>query len=81
VVVVALGTVGIVGLLRLRCHRRGLPGSGQRDNKRLDAAAATTTRTLDSTIDNIDLAESAAIELAQRAGFLGNELEKVAHRS
>jgi serine/threonine-protein kinase RsbW len=37
----------------------------------------TTTRTLDSTLANIDLAENAILEFAQRAGFLGTELEKV----
>jgi serine/threonine-protein kinase RsbW len=37
----------------------------------------TTTQTLDSTLDNIDLAESSTLEFAQRAGFYGNELEKV----
>ena len=35
------------------------------------------TRTLDSTIANIDRAEGATLDFAQRAGFLGNELEKV----
>ena len=37
----------------------------------------STTRTLDSAIANIDLAESETLELAHRAGFRGNELEKV----
>ncbi len=45
--------------------------------RRLIEPLETTTRTLDSTLANIDLAESAALEFAQKAGFLGNELEKV----
>ena len=40
-------------------------------------AVETTTRTLDSTIGNIDLLERDTIELARCAGFLGDELEKV----
>ena len=40
-------------------------------------AVETTTRTLDSTIGNIDLVERDTLELAQSAGFLGDELEKV----
>jgi len=39
--------------------------------------AETTIRTLDSTIGNIDLVERDTLELAQSAGFLGDELEKV----
>ena len=37
----------------------------------------TITRALDSTIANIDQAEIVTLDFAQRAGFLGNELEKV----
>jgi serine/threonine-protein kinase RsbW len=37
----------------------------------------TSTRTLDSTIGNIDLLEGDTIELARSAGFLGDELERV----
>ena len=37
----------------------------------------TITRALDSTIANIDQAESVTLDFAQRAGFLGDELEKV----
>lgn len=45
--------------------------------RQLIEAMETTTRTLDSTIGNIDLVERAILEQAQSAGFLGNELEKV----
>ena len=45
--------------------------------KHLTEPSETLNRTLDSTIANIDEAESATLDFAQRAGFLGNELEKV----
>ena len=45
--------------------------------RHLTEPSETITRTLDSTIANIDRAESATLDFAQRAGFLGNELEKV----
>jgi anti-sigma regulatory factor (Ser/Thr protein kinase) len=45
--------------------------------RHLMEAVEMTTRTLDSRIDNIDLVERDALELAQKAGFLGDELEKV----
>ena len=45
--------------------------------RHLMEAVETTTRTLDSTIGNIDLVERDTLELAQSAGFLGDELEKV----
>ena len=45
--------------------------------RHLMEAVETTTRTLDSTIGNIDLVEKDTLELAQSAGFLGDELEKV----
>ena len=45
--------------------------------RHLMEAVETTTRTLDSTIDSIDLLERDTLELAQSAGFLGDELEKV----
>jgi serine/threonine-protein kinase RsbW len=37
----------------------------------------TTIQTLDSKLDNIDSAENLILEFAQRAGFHGDELEKV----
>lgn len=37
----------------------------------------TAIQTLNSTLDNIDSAENVVLELAQRAGFRGDELEKV----
>ena len=46
--------------------------------RQLMEAVETTTRTLDSTMGNIDLLERDTLELAQSAGFLGDELEKVA---
>ena len=45
--------------------------------RHLTEPSETITRTLDSTIATIDRAESATLEFARRAGFLGNELEKV----
>jgi len=45
--------------------------------RHLTEPSETITRTLDSTIANIDQAESATLDFAQRAGFRGNELEKV----
>ena len=45
--------------------------------RHLMEAVETTTRTLDSTIGNIDLVERDTLELARSAGFLGDELEKV----
>ena len=45
--------------------------------RHLTEPSETITRTLDSTLANIDRAESAALDFAQRAGFLGDELEKV----
>jgi len=38
----------------------------------------TTSRTLDSTLENLDLVEKVVLEFAQRAGFIGTALEKVA---
>jgi serine/threonine-protein kinase RsbW len=37
----------------------------------------TTIQTLDSRLDNIDSAENLILEFARRAGFRGDELEKV----
>ena len=37
----------------------------------------TTSRTLDSTLENLDLVEKVVLEFAQRAGFIGTALEKV----
>jgi serine/threonine-protein kinase RsbW len=37
----------------------------------------TTTETLDSTLANIDLAASGTLEFARKAGFYGDELEKI----
>jgi serine/threonine-protein kinase RsbW len=45
--------------------------------RHLTEPSETITRTLDSTNATIDWAESATLDFAQRAGFLGNELEKV----
>ena len=45
--------------------------------RHLMEAVETTTRTLDSTIGNIDLAERDTLDLAESVGFRGDELEKV----
>jgi serine/threonine-protein kinase RsbW len=43
----------------------------------LTEPSETITQTLDSSIARIDRAESTTLDFAKRAGFLGNELEKV----